>query len=74
MSMFQFHVRLCASPEARAWTRLSPDEQLTQWQSFLDALDAGDAGYHRFYPVLMPLWARGDIPETLNEEHVEAAG
>lgn len=73
MSMFQLYARLCASPEARAWTRLSPDEKLAQWRSFLDALDAGDAGFHRFYPVLMPLWERGDVPEVINDELLDVA-
>lgn len=48
-----------------AWMQLSEPEQLSEWRSFLDELDAGCAGYHRCYPVLMPRWACGDVPVDL---------
>jgi hypothetical protein len=44
------------------WTDLSEAQQLREWRSFLNSLDVGDAGYHRWYKVLMPLWDRGDVP------------
>jgi len=47
---------------AFAWSQLSESEQLSEWTSFLDHLDAGDAGYHRAYAVLMPLWISGEVP------------
>lgn len=46
---------------------LSPAEQLAQWESFVADLDAGAAGFHRFYPVLMGRWDRGDVPEEIVE-------
>ena len=49
-----------------AWTLLTKGEQLVQWRGFITALDAGGAGYHRFYPVLMPLWDRGDVPAIVD--------
>ena len=55
-----------------AWTELTNAEQLRQWRRFLDALDAGGAGYHRYYPVLMPLWDRGDVPAEIEAETFEA--
>jgi hypothetical protein len=49
------------------WTALSSAQQLAHWTSFIDDLDAGAAGFHRFYPVLMPLWDRGDVPGPISE-------
>jgi hypothetical protein len=54
-----------------AWTLLTKGEQLVQWRGFITALDAGGAGYHRFYPVLMPLWDRGDVPAEIETEGFE---
>lgn len=48
-----------------AWMQLSEPEQLSEWRSFLDELDAGAPGYHRCYPVLMSRWVRGDVPVDL---------
>jgi hypothetical protein len=44
------------------WNRLSTPQQLSQWRTFLEALDTGDAGWHAFYGVLMLRWERGDAP------------
>lgn len=55
-----------------AWTQLPEAEQLHQWRAFLAALDAGDAGYHRYYLVLMPLWDRGDVPAAIEAEAMDA--
>jgi hypothetical protein len=44
---------------------LSPAQQVAQWDSFTADLDAGSAGFHRYYPVLMPLWDRGDEPDEI---------
>lgn len=55
-----------------AWTQLTKAEQLVEWRGFITALDAGGAGYHRFYPVLMPLWDRGDVPAEIETEAFEA--
>lgn len=46
------------------WMQLPPAEQLLQWRSFVSSIDCGDAGYHRYYPVLMPRWVRGDVPQV----------
>ncbi len=51
---------------------LSPAEQLAQWESFVTDLDAGAAGFHRFYPVLMGRWDRGDVPEEIGERQLVA--
>jgi hypothetical protein len=55
-----------------AWTHLSEAQQLVEWRSFLSSLDAGDAGYHRWYPVLMPLWDRGEVPPAVETEVLAA--
>lgn len=55
-----------------AWTRLTKGEQLAQWRGFIAALDAGGAGYHPYYLVLMPLWDRGDVPVEIEAEAFEA--
>lgn len=57
---------------AIAWNALSEAEQLNEWRAFVAALDAGDAGYHRFYSVLMPLWDRGEVPTQIAEEAAAA--
>lgn len=57
---------------AIAWNTLPDVAQLTEWRSFVAALDAGDAGYHRFYSVLMPLWDRGEVPVQIVEEAAAA--
>lgn len=49
------------------WTALSPDAQLAQWETFIADLDAGCAGFHRYYRLLAPLWDRGDVPDPINE-------
>lgn len=54
------------------WTELSDAEQLREWRSFLSSLDAGDAGYHRYYPELMPRWDCGDVPELIEAERFDA--
>lgn len=54
------------------WTQLSEAQQLIEWRSFLTSLDAGDAGYHRWYPVLMPLWDRGEVPAAVETEVLAA--
>lgn len=54
------------------WTQLSEAQQLGEWRTFLTSLDVGDAGYHRFYPVLMPLWDRGDVPAIVEAEAIRA--
>lgn len=48
------------------WIALSPPQQLAQWENFITDLDAGTAGFHRYYRVLMPLWDRGDVPEPIH--------
>lgn len=55
-----------------AWTQLSHAEQLDQWRGFIIALDAGDAGYHRFCLLLMPLWDRGHVPAEVEAEALDA--
>jgi hypothetical protein len=52
-------------PNIEPWNRLTPAEQHAAWSSFIEALDAGDAGYHRHYPLLARLWERGDAPPCL---------
>ena len=52
------------------WGVLSETQQLAQWASFLDDLDAGSGGLHRYYPVLMPRWDRGDVPDAINERQL----
>jgi hypothetical protein len=59
-----------ATTEYQAWIQLSSEQQLDQWRSFLTALDAGDAGYHRYYSVLMPLRDRGEVPDVINDEQL----
>ena len=54
------------------WTQLSEAQQLVEWRSFLTSLDAGDAGYHRYYPVLMLLWDRGEVPAVVEAELLTA--
>lgn len=45
-----------------AWNALSKVQQRREWARFTEALDSGDAGYHRFYGVLAPMWDRGERP------------
>lgn len=52
------------------WSALSPDAQSAQWASFITDLDGGCAGFHRYYPVLMPLWDQGDVPDAINESQL----
>lgn len=52
------------------WTALSPAHQLAQWETFIADLDAGAAGFHRYYRVLMPLWDQGDVPDLINDAHL----
>jgi len=54
-----------------AWTALSPAEQLRHWEQFTLDLDAGEAAFHRFYLVLMPLWDRGDVPAVIDEAQLQ---
>lgn len=54
-----------------AWTALSPAEQLAQWEHFTRDLDAGEAAFHRYYLVLMPLWDRGDVPALISEAQLQ---
>jgi len=54
------------------WTQLSEAQQLTEWRTFMVSLDAGDAGHHRYYLVLMPLWDRGDVPAVVEAEAMDA--
>jgi hypothetical protein len=49
------------------WIALSPSEQLAHWTTFIDDLDAGCAGFHRYYRILMPLWEQGDVPDPIDE-------
>lgn len=42
--------------QIEAWNALSAEERRLHWEDFTEMLDAGDAGYHRFYRVLMPMW------------------
>ena len=37
-------------------------EQAAAWVGFVDALDAGDAGFHPYYLVLAPMYDRGESP------------
>ena len=41
---------------------LTSSEQAAQWVRFVDALDAGDAGFHRYYLILAPIYDRGETP------------
>jgi hypothetical protein len=45
-----------------AFNTLNRRQKISQWKKFLQALDAGDAGYHPFYLLLAPLYAAGDQP------------
>ena len=54
------------------WTQHTEAQQLIEWRTFLASLDAGDAGYHRYYLVLMPLWDRGDVPAIVQAEAMDA--
>ena len=44
------------------WNSQTKPQQRRGWDRFTQALDRGDAGYHRFYRVLMPLWEGGERP------------
>lgn len=39
---------------------LSKARQCTEWLSYIDALDRGDVGQHRFGLVLQPRWERDE--------------
>ena len=41
---------------------LSDADQAAQWMAFIDALDAGDAGFHPYQMLLSPLYERGETP------------
>ena len=41
---------------------LNSSEQAAEWVRFVDALDAGGAGFHPFYLVLAPIYDRGETP------------
>lgn len=45
-----------------AWNTLTKAQKRKEWALFTEALDCGDAGYHRFYGILAPMWDRGDRP------------
>jgi hypothetical protein len=50
---------------------LSSNAKAAQWVSFLDAIDAGDMGWHPYYLVLAPMYERGVSPfdaETAAEQ------
>jgi hypothetical protein len=63
---------MAATTTTSAWALLSEAEQLREWRSFLSSLDAGGAGHHRHYAELMLRWDRGDVPELIEAERVEA--
>jgi hypothetical protein len=41
---------------------LTDSEKSAQWASFLDAIDAGEMGWHPYYLVLAPRYAAGLTP------------
>ncbi len=41
---------------------LSDVEKAAQWVSFVDAIDAGDMGWHPYYLVLAPMYEAGVSP------------
>ncbi len=45
-----------------AFNALNRRDKRSQWRKFIQALDAGDAGYHPFYLLLAPLYAQGEQP------------
>lgn len=46
----------------RRFDRLSSLEKAAQWVSFVDAIDAGEMGWHPYYLVLAPIYAAGVTP------------
>lgn len=50
------------SPLHRQFAALSELEKAAQWVSFIDAIDAGDMGWHRYYAVLAPIYEAGSSP------------
>lgn len=44
------------------FAQLSEFEKAAQWVSFVDAIDAGEVGWHPYYEVLAPLYAAGVTP------------
>ncbi len=62
-----------------AWNAMDRQAQLESWDEFTRSIDYGDQGYHPFYSILFPMWARGEEPiDTsffvhLDDEEVEAS-
>ena len=46
------------------WNSLTKPQQRRGWDRFTQALDRGNAGYHRFYRVLMPSGKAASGPEA----------
>jgi hypothetical protein len=46
----------------RRFDRLSSVEKAALWVSFVDAIDAGEMGWHPYYLVLAPIYAAGVTP------------
>ena len=44
---------------------LPADRQRAEWLSFIDAIDLGDVGHHRFGLILGRRWERGEQPSDL---------
>lgn len=44
------------------WAAMPEGEQRRQWDAYTDAIDHGEAGYHRYHLVLAPLFD-GGLPD-----------
>ena len=51
-----------SSSVEQRFAALSDLEKAAQWVSFIDAIDAGDMGWHPYYPVLAPMYEAGVTP------------
>lgn len=56
-----------------AWNQLNSGEQLVHWANYLNDLDCGQAGLHRFSQILMPLWIKGEVPHQAANLEIQIA-
>jgi hypothetical protein len=63
------HTPFNSSLEQR-FAALSDARKAAQWVSFIDAIDAGEMGWHPYYEVLAPMYATDVSP--FDQEPLEA--
>jgi len=49
---------------AHNWNAMTEADRALYWEDFTEMLDAGEAGYHRYYRLLMPVWSGAETAAT----------